>query len=81
MPSCIAARDNHIRELFLGSSGWGTGDLTAATGAPSASSDPSAYLRGDDISAIVFRTADNHVHELFLTSRWGTGDLSVASGE
>lgn len=63
--------DNHIRDLFLDSSGWHAEDLWAASGAPAAAlstDDLTAYVRSDGVSSVVYRsTPDNHLRELTLT--------------
>jgi hypothetical protein len=92
--------DNHVHAITytysasrLGSGGgpgitqgpWGTADLTVASGAPNAAGDPSAYVRLDNTNSVVYRGADNHIHEIYLVSgsTWKTGanggDLFPAS--
>jgi hypothetical protein len=72
-----------IRELSLGSSNWALADLTRATGSPpmEALTKPSPYVGSDGINAVVYRSADGHIHELMLIgNQWGRSDLTVASG-
>ena len=69
------ATTNHIIERRLGSRGWLTTDLTAASGANvAASSDPSASVRSDGYSAVTFR-AGTQIWELFQApgGTWGWG--------
>ncbi len=83
----------HIYELSLPFHGaaWNLGDLTQLTGAPLAASgpslsnagEPSAYVRSDNVSAVVYRGSDNHIHELSLAlhgAAWEKGDLTALTG-
>ena len=77
--------DGHIRELFLlfGSGAWGVSDLTAITGAPAASGDPSGYVRSDGVNAVVYRSNNGHIQELSIalgSGHWGAGDLTALAG-
>jgi hypothetical protein len=77
--------DHHIRELTWNGSSWSAADLTnQAVGAPLTSgSSLSAYVRSDRVSAVVFRTSDNHVHELRRkhdSTTWIHADLTAAAG-
>lgn len=76
--------DGHIHELFLPpGQRWFHGDLTAATGAPASVSNPIGHnTPSDRTSRVVFRTAEGHIHELYLTpgQTWSHGDLTVESG-
>jgi len=76
--------DNHIHELwFTHSAGWNRSDLTAATGAPAAVGDPAGYTwSNDDSQHVVYRGADNHIHELWFTrsAGWNRSDLTAATG-
>jgi len=77
--------DNRIHEFSLSSgANWQTSDLFTASGniAPSAAGDPVGYIRSDNVSAVLYRGTDNHIHELFLApgANWDTGDLMVVSG-
>ena len=48
---------------------WGHFDLTAAAGATSAVSEPSGYaFEGESRQHVVYRGADNHVHELAIST-------------
>lgn len=74
-----------IIEVALGDTGWKTSDLTAWGGTAMdgvfATGDPVGYVRGDGISAVVFRGKDSHVHELRLGSAgWIATDLIKATG-
>lgn len=60
--------DNHVHGLS-----WKTGvvthdDLTALTGAPLATLNPSAYLAPDGTQHVIFRSADGHLHDLVFGS-------------
>ena len=78
--------DNHIHEIWLplGGAAWGTSDLSALSGAPSAFGDPAAYVRSDRVNAVVFRGAvDSDIHEIWLPlggTAWRTSDLSALTG-
>ncbi len=73
----------HIRELWWdAASGWHLEDLTAATGAPLSSSDPTAYVfSAQSTQHVIFRSADGHIHELWWDAGagWHHGDLSAAT--
>ena len=61
--------DERIHELSLPRTGppWELADLTELTGAPEAAGDPAAYLTDfDDTARVVYRGADEHIHELWL---------------
>ncbi|MEI9952294.1 MAG: hypothetical protein WDO74_25720 [Pseudomonadota bacterium] len=63
-------------------SGWHLEDLTAATGAPLSSSDPTAYVfSAQSTQHVIFRSADGHIHELWWDAGagWHHGDLSAAT--
>ena len=62
--------DSDIHELWWDTNGWHHNDLTAATGAPPAASDPDINLAGyvfedQGTQHVIYRGADNHVHELW----------------
>jgi trypsin len=73
--------DNHLHEL------WWTGnapvqawDLSAASGAPPAASDPVAYYSAStNTKHVVYRSADNHLHEIVWAPGGATShaDLTV----
>jgi hypothetical protein len=71
-----------IIELKLGSGGsWLSTDLTTLCGSSvTASSDPSAFVRSDNINSIVFR-AGTHIWEFYqpLGGTWGCGVPSAAT--
>jgi hypothetical protein len=76
--------DNLVHELSfaLQGSGWVDGTLSGSTLAQGA---PFPYVRSDTfnnvkINAVVFRGADDHLHELALTSGWQQADLTAISG-
>ncbi|WP_051973177.1 S8 family serine peptidase [Cryobacterium sp. MLB-32] len=82
-------QNGHLNELYYlgGSTGWGYGDLTAATGAVLAAGSPAVYetrVAGQNPCArVVYRGVDAHIHELFLldvSAGWGHGDLTAATG-
>ncbi len=78
------AADGHIHELWWDAAGgWGTGDLTAVTGAPAAAGDPAGYVFAvQGTQHVVYRAADGHIHELWWDAAggWGTGDLTAVTG-
>ena len=74
--------DNHIHELWWDSSGWHHNDLTnASPGAPAAASSPGAYMfNAQGTQHVIYRGADNHIHELWWNSDgWHHNDLTVAA--
>lgn len=77
--------DNHVYELRLTSSNWVSLDLSNSASATSAAalavSDPVGFVRSDGVSAVVYRSADNHVRDVFLDATgWHAEDLSALSG-
>jgi len=77
--------DNHVYELMtiLGSGSWGTADLTAMTGAPTAAAypfSPSGYAwKSDGTQHVVYRGSDQHIYELMSvlgSGNWGYKDLT-----
>ncbi len=68
--------DGHINELRLGPSSWIPSDLSSKAGISTlvASSDPSAFVRSDGYTSVVFR-AGTQIFELYQTAgqdwRWG----------
>lgn len=80
--------DGHVREAALVNGTWISNDLSGLVGAPNAlnpvggvGSIPSGYVRGDNISTIVYQAADRHVIELHLVNgTWGWSDLSSVAG-
>jgi hypothetical protein len=73
--------DNHIHELWWNSAaGWHHNDLTTASGAPDASSEPAGFMF-EGTQQVVFRGSDNHIHELSWNSAgWHDTDLTAATG-
>jgi hypothetical protein len=76
--------DNHIREISLavGTFNWSAADLSGLTGAPAATGRPTAYVRADGISTVVFKSSgDSHIRELRrFAGSWFAGDLTAATG-
>jgi hypothetical protein len=73
--------ENHLVELSLTNrvpAGWEVKDLTATVpGTPIADSDPSAFVRADGFSSIVFRCHGTSVCELFHSAEshtWAVGE-------
>ncbi|MET0863463.1 MAG: serine hydrolase domain-containing protein [Nakamurella sp.] len=76
--------DDHLHEIALHGNRWHHFDLTVAAAAPPVATDdklaPSGYLRADRVSAVVYRGADQHVHELALQgTRWRHADLTATA--
>lgn len=71
--------DSHIYELYLGTDGWDIGgDLLSWTVNPvTAETDPFAYVRADNVNAVVYVGWDYHIHELRLAGTWQDTDLSA----
>ncbi len=76
--------DGHIRELWWDAAGgWQHGDLSAATGAPSAVGDPAGYMfDAQETQHVVYRSGDGHIQELWWDAAggWHHGDLTAATG-
>ena len=77
-------QDSHVHELwFHQDSGWHHNNLTVATGAPLAASDPNGYTwDADETQHVVYRSQDGHIHELWFhqDSGWHHHDLTEATG-
>jgi hypothetical protein len=76
------ATTGHIIELRLGSRGWVKRDLMAAAGSSAtAESDPTAFVRSDGFSSVVFQASDA-VYELrqSVGGSWVIGAPSVLAG-
>jgi hypothetical protein len=76
--------DGHVYELYL-DGGWSVGDLTALTGAPGATGNPSGYQRSDSVDSVVYRGTNGHIYELYLKrvgreKSWRFGDLTEKTG-
>lgn len=74
--------DNRIIELSRvpNATNWGMSVLTNVTlGDLAPASDPVGYVRADGVTAIVYRSTDNHVRELSLAigGSWQPDDLTV----
>ncbi|MFJ8469673.1 hypothetical protein [Streptomyces swartbergensis] len=77
--------DNHIHELFFKDWKWHHSNLTLATQggpAPVAVGDPFGYTWDvDKTQHVVYRGADNHIHELFFKDwKWHHNDLTFSAG-
>ena len=81
--------NNHIYELYLSGGTWLFGDLSGNArdlsgnvGAPDALGDPAGYARSDGTNSVVYRGANNHIYELYLSGDppWKYGDLCLISG-
>ena len=73
--------DGHIHELWWDADGWHHNDLTAATGAPSATVPPIGYaFEAQQTQHVLYVGGDNHIHELWWNSNgWHHNDLTVAA--
>jgi hypothetical protein len=72
--------DHHIHELWRDDE-WHHNDLTAATGAPSASGEPSGYVfAAQNTQHVLYLGTDSHVHELWWQNGWHHNDLTAATG-
>lgn len=74
--------DDHIYELALpvGGATWAVSDVTRRSGTAAAAGDPSAYVRSNGASAIVFRGTDNHIYEtIYDAGGWVATDLTAVS--
>jgi hypothetical protein len=83
----FASADGHLHELYynLKTGVWGTGDLTATAGAPTATGSTGTLTSWVDASFqhVAFVSADRHVYELrfaLATGPWTATDLTAASG-
>ena len=68
---------------YRAQTGWHHNDLTnAAGGAPTAASDPDAYMfNAQGTQHVNYRGSDNHIHELWWdNSGWHHNDLTNAAG-
>jgi hypothetical protein len=77
------AEDQLVHELSLVDGRWQAAALSETAGAPKAFDKGvlMGYVRGDGVTAVVYRGIDSHVHELALTGgRWQQTDLSAAAG-
>jgi hypothetical protein len=73
--------DGHIYEIALplGGADWHIEDLSGRTDAPLAAGDPVGYVRSDNVNAVVYRGADDHIYEIALPlggADWHVEDLS-----
>jgi len=73
--------DSHLHELWWnGAAAVQTWDLTANSGAPPAASDPAAYYSvATNTKHVVYRSSDNHLHEIVWAPGGATShaDLTV----
>ena len=80
--ACVVHRgeNNHIYEQRrVGGGYWEVADLTNDAGAPPTVSDPMGYYSPfENAARVVYRTGDDHVHELRLlpNSDWQDADLT-----
>ena len=78
--------NGHVHEMWWdATNGWGSGDLTAVTGAPTAAGDPAGYVfdaQGTQTQHVMYRSGNGHVHEMWwdATNGWGSGDLTAVTG-
>jgi len=83
---CASGADAHVCVLYVSGNRWWSGDLnTYASGAlanPAMAplSTKAAYVRHDNVLAIVYSGPNNHVEELSLNGSWGWGDLTAWFG-
>jgi hypothetical protein len=68
---------NRIIELWIGSTGWRVGDITA--GGPAAAGNPVAYVRTDGVESVVYRSTAGQIIEL-ANAPWGAWNLSATTG-
>jgi len=63
-----------------GAGSWHTDDVTATTNAPAAASDPSGYMfTAQGTQHVMYRGADNHIHELWWNGQWNTDDVTATT--
>jgi hypothetical protein len=80
--------NGHVHELFVAVRGsWSHADLSLLTGAPPANTNVKPVITGYEWRAgntkqVVFLTANNHIHELFVSvgGSWGHADLTQLTG-
>ena len=76
--------NGHIHELWWdATNGWGSGDLTTVTGAPTAAGDPAGYVFDAEGSQhVIYRAGNGHLYELWWTAAqgWNQCDLTAAAG-
>lgn len=78
--------NQHVYQMYYNPSTfrWSNGDITAATGAPSA--ELGSYLTGFTDSAgqhVYYTSTNRHIYQLYWnpsTKRWGYGDLTAQTG-
>jgi hypothetical protein len=74
----------HLHELWWdATNGWGGGDLTEVTGAPTAAGDPAGYaFESQGTQHVLYPVGDGSVYELWwdVTHGWGAGNLTTVSG-
>ena len=80
----VGLSDKHIHEIWGGSAGWHTDDLTAATGGPSFGGSLGAYaFEGQGTQHVIYgdNTYPSHLHEMWWDpGGWHTDDLTAATG-
>jgi hypothetical protein len=76
--------NGHVHEMWWdATNGWGSGDLTAVTGAPTAAGDPAGYVFDAEGSQhVIYRAGNGRLYELWWTAAqgWNQGDLTAAAG-
>jgi hypothetical protein len=72
-PSCVG------RDIGVALA-WTVENLTNAAGGPSASGQPSAYVRSDGVDAIVFVASDGHIHEIAVDAASTATDTDLTPG-
>ncbi len=79
-----AATDQHVHELYIGSSAWHDCDLTAAAGALNVAGGVSIENVVDVIENMLrinYAGADQHIHELYVGGNaWRDCDLTASAG-
>ena len=61
--------------------GWDVTSAFTGKDAVAAASDPIGYVRSDGVTSILYRDANGHIQELFLSGgTWGKADLTAIAG-
>jgi hypothetical protein len=74
---------NHLIDLSRSTGGtWSRTDMTTQAAAPTASSNPTAFVRWDGAMSIAFRSSDDHIQEISLPHGGGVQkrDLTTTTG-
>jgi Fungal fucose-specific lectin len=72
--------DRHIYELWYDHKGWHTSDLTAATGAPSASGLSAYVFEAQGTEHVIASGVDRHLYQLSWLNSWHLDDLTAVTG-